>query len=150
MEVLGKIIMKLPLQSGTSKAGNQWTKQEYVLETVESYPRKIHFDFFGDRVNQYPLEVGDFIALSFDIESREYQGRWYTSIRGWKAEKRDPNSVATAPAAQNDPFNAPAPANDPFSAPAQPNAKVAEQTQPAAPAQNFTAADKDTGDDLPF
>ena len=89
MEVTGKIIQKLELQSGTSKAGNAWTKQEYVLETIENFPKKIHFDFFGERANQYPLEVGDTVTLSFDIESREYNGRWYTSIRGWKAEKTD-------------------------------------------------------------
>ena len=69
-------------------------KREYVLETAETYPKKVHFDFFGERADQYPLSVGDDITLSFDIESREYQGRWYTSIRGWKAEK----AGATQPA----------------------------------------------------
>ena len=97
MEVKGRIIQKLDPLSGTSKAGNQWSKQEYVLETIENFPRKIFFDFFGDRANQYPLNVGDLVNLSFDIESREYQGRWYTSIRGWKAEKIDENAVAPQP-----------------------------------------------------
>ncbi len=83
--------MKLPLQQGTSRNGNNWMKQEYVLETNEAYPKKVHFDFFGERANQYNFEVGDVILLSFDIESREYNGRWYTDIRGWKAEKVDPN-----------------------------------------------------------
>ena len=87
MEVTGKIIHVLPPQSGISKNGNTWRKREYVLETQESYPKKIFFDFFGDRADQFPLEGGDMIKLSFDIESREYQGRWYTSIRAWKAEK---------------------------------------------------------------
>lgn len=93
MEVKGKIILALPEMSGTSKAGNAWKKREYVLETQETYPRKVHFDFFGERADQYPLSVGDDITLSFDIESREFNGRWYTSVRGWKAEK----SGATAP-----------------------------------------------------
>ncbi|MBR1881502.1 MAG: DUF3127 domain-containing protein [Muribaculaceae bacterium] len=97
MEVRGKIIAKLPLQSGTSKAGNAWKKQEYVLETIEAYPRKVYFDFFGDRADQFPLEIGELIDLSFDIESREYNGRWYTSIRGWKAVKVDPNSPMAQP-----------------------------------------------------
>ena len=60
-----------------------------MLETIENFPKKIHFDFFGERANQYPLEVGDTVTLSFDIESREYNGRWFTSIRGWKADKID-------------------------------------------------------------
>lgn len=87
MEIKGKIILALPEMSGTSKAGNAWKKREYVLETQETYPRKVHFDFFGERADQYPLNVGEIVTLSFDIESREYNGRWFTSIRGWKAEK---------------------------------------------------------------
>ncbi|MDE5978756.1 MAG: DUF3127 domain-containing protein, partial [Muribaculaceae bacterium] len=86
MEVTGKIIVALPEMSGTSKMGNPWKKREYVLETIESFPKKIHFDFFGEKADQFILNPGDTIRLSFDIESREYNGRWYTSIRGWKAE----------------------------------------------------------------
>lgn len=98
MEVKGKIIAVLPEISGTSKAGNPWKKREYVLETLENYPKKVHFDFFGERADQFPLNLGDVITLSFDIESREYNGRWFTSIRGWKAEKGDA-AMAGAPAA---------------------------------------------------
>ncbi|MBQ6278304.1 MAG: DUF3127 domain-containing protein [Muribaculaceae bacterium] len=113
MEVKGKIIQKFDLMSGTSKAGNAWKKQEYLLETLDSFPRKIHFDFFGDRADQYPLNVGDMVNLSFDIESREYQGRWYTSIRGWKAEKID-EATAAAPQTAQAPQGAPAPAPVPL------------------------------------
>lgn len=135
MEVKGKIIVKLPLQTGVSKAGNNWSKQEYVLETMEAYPKKVHFDFFGDRSSQYPLEVGQVVNLSFDIESREYNGRWFTSIRGWKAEQVDENAVAAAPAAPMAP-----------AAPAAPAAPYA--AAPAAPATDFTATAPE--DDLPF
>ena len=86
MEVIGRIIQAFPPVEGTSKAGNPWKKREYILETQETYPKKIFFDFFGERADQYPLNVGDQIKLSFDIESREYNGRWFVSIRGWKAE----------------------------------------------------------------
>ncbi len=87
MEIKGKIIHVLPLQEGVSRAGNPWKKQEYVLETGDQYPRKICFDFFGDKVDQYPAAIGDEVILSFDIDSREYNGRWYTGIHGWKLEK---------------------------------------------------------------
>ena len=110
MEVKGKIIQKFELQSGTSKAGNPWKKQNYLLETLDSFPRKIYFDFFGDRADQFPLEVGDMINLSFDIECREYQGRYYTDIRGWKAEKITDAQVGGAPAPAPAPLDAPAPA----------------------------------------
>ena len=123
--------------SGTSKTGNPWNKQEYVLETIETYPKKVHFDFFGERANQYPLNEGDTITLSFDIESREYQGRWYTSIRGWKAVPWDPAAVPASPQA--------APAAAPVqSAPAPVMGAPATE---AAPAPDLSLTQED---DLPF
>lgn len=125
MEVTGKIIHKLAPAGGTSKAGNAWSKQEYVLETIENFPKKIFFDFFGERANQYPLEVGQTVTLSFDIESREYNGRWYTSIRGWKAEQVDAAQAtapsATAPMASPVPSAVPAPPMPDFSSSAGEN-----------------------------
>lgn len=92
MEIQGRIIQVMPLASGVSKAGNNWKKQEYLLETKDQYPRKVLFNFFNNNVDQYPLQVGDDIILSFDIESRSFVGRdgverWTTEIRGYKAEK---------------------------------------------------------------
>ena len=135
MEITGKIIQKLAPVSGTSKAGNAWNKQEYVLETQESFPRKVFFNFFGERANQYPLEVGQLVTVSFDIESREFNGRWYTDIRAWKAEPATAQA-AEAPAAA--PAAAPMPAGAPAPAPQQPAAPLPDFTQPAE------------GDDLPF
>lgn len=97
MEITGKIIVALPEQAGVSKAGNSWKKKEYVLETQDTYPKKVHFDLFGDKADKYPLSVGQTVRLSFDIESREYNGRWFTSIRGWQAEPIDDASQAAAP-----------------------------------------------------
>lgn len=88
MEITGKIIHVLPETTGVSKAGKPWKKREYVLETLEGqYPQKILFDFFGERADQYPLTVGQIIKLSFDINSREYNGRWFTNISGWRVEE---------------------------------------------------------------
>lgn len=101
MEITGKIIVALPETSGTSKAGNPWRKREYVLETQETYPKKVYFSFFGDRADQYPLAVGDQINLSFDIDSREYNGRWYVEIRPWKAEKLGAGAAAPVQPQQN-------------------------------------------------
>lgn len=119
MEIKGKIIHVLPLQEGVSKAGNPWKKQEYVLETYDQYPKKVCFDLFGDKADQYRAEIGDDVVLSFDIESREYNGRWFTSIRGWKLDKvtdgaEVPPFADVAPMAVNDvaPFPAAADNND--------------------------------------
>lgn len=129
MEIKGKIIQKFDLQSGTSKAGNPWKKQNYLLETLDNYPKKIYFDFFGDRADQYPLNVGDMINLSFDIECREYQGRYYTDIRGWKAEKLDANAPAAQPVA------------------AAPQAPAIDNVTPPVTDTTFTQTQED---DLPF
>lgn len=127
MEVKGRIILALPEASGVSKAGKAWKKREYVLETMDNYPQKIFFDFFGERADQYPLAVGQVIKLSFDISSREYNGRWFTSISGWRAEPAD--GEAGAPAAAAAPANA-------YGAPVLPPSQPLE---PAGPS-----------DDLPF
>lgn len=100
MEVTGKIIVAMPEVGGTSAKGNAWKKREYVLETLETYPKKVFFNFFGDRVDQFPLQVGQVVKISFDIDSREYNGRWYVDVRAWKAEAPDaaPQAAPAAPA----------------------------------------------------
>ncbi len=144
MEVIGKIIAVLPEMSGTSKSGNPWKKREYVLETLESFPRKIHFDFFGEKADQFPLTLNDTVKLSFDIESREYNGRWYTSIRGWKAE---PAQQGQMPAGG---FPTPAPQAAPGFG-AAPQTAPAYQTQPQAGGFPTPPAPAETAnDDLPF
>lgn len=99
MEIQGKIIAALPEQGGVAKAsGKEWRKREYVLETQETYPKKVCFNLFGDRIDQYPMTVGETVTVSFDLESREYNGRWYTDVRAYKVDK------GSAPAANDAPF----------------------------------------------
>jgi hypothetical protein len=89
METRGKVIQVLPTQEGVSKStGNQWKIQPYIIETLEQYPRKIYFEVFGEeRINQNACDVNDVVNVSFDIESREYNGRWYTTCKALKVEK---------------------------------------------------------------
>lgn len=88
MEITGKIIAVLPEQGGTSKNGNEWKKQEYVLETYDQYPKKVCFQIFGaDRIAQADIKLGEDVNVFFDIDSREYQGRWYTNISAWKVDR---------------------------------------------------------------
>ncbi|MBQ3673001.1 MAG: DUF3127 domain-containing protein [Paludibacteraceae bacterium] len=150
MEVVGKIVSVLPEQSGIGKNGNPWKVQPYVLETVEQYPRKVHFEVFGEeRIKQYPCEVDQLVTVSFDIESREFNGRWYTSIRAWKIQQGDTTQAAAQPAA--------AQAQQTAAAQAQPT--VAQQTtsteQPmesleAANTDQFDPLAGDSTDSLPF
>lgn len=97
MEITGKCIAVLPLKSGEGKNGT-WKSQDYVIETASQYPKKICFNLYGDKVDQFPVGIDDTVKVSFDIESKEYNGRWYTSIRAWKVEKEaGAKPVATPP-----------------------------------------------------
>lgn len=99
MEITGKIIAVLPEQGGVSKNGNEWKKQEYVLETHDQYPKKVCFQLFGaDRIAQAAIQPGEELTVSFDIESREYMGKWYTNINAWKVERPAAAPMNAAPA----------------------------------------------------
>lgn len=102
MEITGKIIAVLAQSSGQGKNGT-WRSQDYVLETGDQYPKKVCFNLFNDKIDQFPLAIDDMVTVSFDIESREYNGRWYTTVRAWKVDKAGaqaaaPQSVVSAPA----------------------------------------------------
>ncbi|WP_455499129.1 DUF3127 domain-containing protein [Coprobacter sp.] len=112
MEIKGHIVQILPLQSGISQAsGREWKKQEYVLETGDQYPRKVCFQLFGDRVDQFPMTVGEEVIVSFDIESREYNGRWYTNVSAWKVDKVAVSAVPMEGSIPPPPFE-PEPSDD--------------------------------------
>lgn len=137
LAISGVVLSILPLQSGTSKAGNQWQKQDFILETQGQYPRKVCICLFGDNVEKFPLQVGQSVTASLDIESREFNGRWYTDVRAWNVVYNDQQaSPAPAPTAT-------APTTQP-AAPATAN-KQAKGAAAQAPAGAPAAAD-----DLPF
>ena len=99
MEITGKLIQKLPVQSGVSSSGNSWSKAEFVIETVEQYPKKVCSNLWGERAKALDqFQLGDLMTVSFDLESREYNGRWYTDVKAWKVEPATPGVVAGAPA----------------------------------------------------
>ena len=87
MDITGKIIKILPLQSGAGKNGT-WKKQEFILETSAQIPRKICFSLWGDKIDQFKLAEGEDTEVSFDLESREFNSRWYTEAKVWKIVKK--------------------------------------------------------------
>ena len=133
LNISGIVLDILPMQSGTSKAGNQWQKQDFILETQGQYPRKVCICLFGDNVEKFPLAVGQSVTASVDIESREFNGRWYTDVRAWNVVYNDQQQGAPAPAP-----TATAPKAQPAPTPAK---GATAQTQAVAPA---------AADDLPF
>lgn len=120
MELSGKLIKKQPLQTGTGKNG-EWKKQEFIIEVPGTYPKKIALVAWGDKANEIlNMELGQEIKASIDIESREYNERWYTDVKAWKIEKvgngGTPSSAPQHPANSNtgaSPFDN-TPVNNPF------------------------------------
>ena len=117
MEIIGKAIAALPVKSGVSqRTGEQWQSREYVIETQEQYPKKICFEVFGtDKLKEFNIRNNDLIKVHFDITAREYNGKWYNSIRAWKVEHANQDgsvvgSTSAAPAPQAAAQAAPAPA----------------------------------------
>jgi hypothetical protein len=126
MELTGKIIAVMEARGGVSaRTGNSWKTQEYVLEVPGQYPKRCVFNVFGeDRINQFNIQNGDELTIQFDIDAREYNGRWYNDVRAYNVI-RGQQPVAGAPAA------APSAATSPF-----------------PPAQE--PASEGSSDDLPF
>jgi hypothetical protein len=86
LELTGKVVKILPEQSGTGKNGN-WVKQEFVIETNEQYPKKVCCSAWGDKAAIVKnLKSGDEVKIGINIESREYNERWYTDVRAWKID----------------------------------------------------------------
>lgn len=84
MDLTGTIIQVMPAQSGTSsRTGNPWMSQEYVLEVPAQYPKRMVFRIFGeDRIKQFNLRQGEQqVTIQFDIDAHEYNGRWFNEVR---------------------------------------------------------------------
>lgn len=84
MDVTGKVIQHLDKVTGESSRG-PWQKQEFIIETPGDYPKKVCLSLWGDKVNILPA-IGNTVAVSVNLESREYNGRWYTEARAWKID----------------------------------------------------------------
>lgn len=86
MELQGKIVQINPLQSGESKNGS-WKKQEFIVETKSQYPKKVCVTVWGDKIDQFGLKQNEDVSLSVELESREFNGRWYTDVKAWKVNR---------------------------------------------------------------
>ncbi len=131
LELEGRIARKLTVQTGTSARGT-WSKQEFIFEYQEgNFPTQVCMNVWGDEkvkdLEKY--QVGDKVKISFNLSSREYNGRWYTDVRAWRIEPAGAPSYEAAQAPHH-----PAPA--PF--------------QPSAPMPSADDMSTPVDDDLPF
>ncbi|MBR7067316.1 MAG: DUF3127 domain-containing protein [Bacteroidales bacterium] len=89
LEITGSFVSKQEQQKGTSAKG-EWVKQDFIVEIQEGqYPRKICLTAFGDnKIRLFDgINIGEQIKVSIDINSREFNGRWYTDISPWRVER---------------------------------------------------------------
>ena len=97
LEIIGKLVTKLPLQSGQGKNG-AWIKQEFILETPDQFPKKICISLWGDKAKDLDqIAIGDNLKASINIESREFNGKWYTDVRAWRIEKQGGTNSSDVP-----------------------------------------------------
>jgi hypothetical protein len=139
MDLTGKVIAIMEARGGVSaRTGNSWMTQEYVIEVPGTYPRNIMFNIFGeDRIKQFNIQAGEEITVQFDIDAREYNGRWYNDIRAFNIIRGQiPQSVPAAT-----PF-------PPQQGTAAPQAAPQATASPFPPAQE--PASENAADDLPF
>ena len=139
MDLTGKVIAIMEARGGVSaRTGNPWMTQEYVIEVPGQYPRKMVFNIFGeDRIKQFNIQAGEEITVQFDIDAREFNGRWFNDIRAYniiRGQMADSVPAATPFPPQQ---AAPAPMGDAQAAAA-----------PFPPAQE--PAPENAADDLPF
>jgi hypothetical protein len=96
MDITGKIVQILPLQTGQGKNG-VWKKQDYILEFGDQYPKKVSFNIWGDKIDTFAIKEGEVVKVEFDLESREFNGRWYTDVKAWNISRAGAASGQSQP-----------------------------------------------------
>lgn len=108
MELTAKLVQIIAPVTGMGKNG-EWKRQNIILETEGMYPKKVCITLWGDKVGDPLLKEGAMLAVSFDIESREFNGNWYTDLRAWRLAPADASGAPAAGNAQNQPAATPPP-----------------------------------------
>ena len=128
MEIKGTIVQILEPLTGQG-ANGEWRKQSYILEVPGTYPKKVCFDVWGNNIDGFQIKQHEELTVSIDIESREYNTKWYTNVKAWRVQRGEtaPPPQATAPTA---------------------NTNVPNEMPPPEKASEPTVADFE--DDLPF
>ena len=134
MEISGQVVAILASTSGTSSNGNDWIKHAFVIETEGQYPKKIKFDFFSkDPNSKLAFGEGDNVTVAFNLESREYNSKWYSNINAYKVTTEGQRASQDKPAKAKE--------KPPVSDDGLWNSPTPKQEKPPV---------VDTSDDLPF
>ena len=111
LAITGKLVKALDVESGTSKAGKEWKKQSFLVDTGVQYNPEVCFQLFGeDKIEMLNHHnEGDQVEVSFNLSSREYNGRYFRNIDAWRIENQGAGSADIKAAPE---FNAPASEDD--------------------------------------
>lgn len=96
LQIKGTVTKILEEQSGTGKNG-PWRKQDFILETTGEYSKPVCITQWGDKIDEFGIQEGEQLTAHIDIQSREYNGRWYTDVKAWRIEKGDDGPPSDAP-----------------------------------------------------
>lgn len=137
--IKGIITAILPEQSGVSqKTGNAWRRAQYILEHEHGqYPRSIVFDVMGDdKINQMAIRQGEELVIHLNIDTREFNGRYFNNVECWKVERAGQQQTQQQGQAQT---QQPAPAPQQVQQPAVGQAPMPPQgqAQPQGGQQNL-------------
>jgi hypothetical protein len=127
MEFEGIVLKKLPATSGTSARG-EWQRQDVIFEMPREFNRKVCVTFFNRPTDAESLREGQTYIVSVNIESREFNGKWYTDVRAWRVQPKQAEAAAEASMPDDmPPFGGDSYSS--YSAPAAPAAPVAPMNE---------------------
>lgn len=96
LQIKGTVEQVLEEKSGESKNG-PWRKRDFILKTEGEYPKQICITQWGDSIDKANVQKGEEILAHIDIQSREYNGNWYTDVKAWKIEKASEQDTTSMP-----------------------------------------------------
>ena len=104
MQIIGKLVQKLERETGTSKSGKSWEKQDVLIEqSGTDYNKEVVISFFGDKIKSLrDIEEGSEVSVSINLSSREYNGKYYHNIDGWFIAKMEKETVGSGHTFQGD------------------------------------------------
>ena len=124
MEFEGIVWKKLPATSGVSARG-EWQRQDVIFEMPQEFNLKVCVTFFNKPTDAESLREGQAYIVSVNVESREFNGRWYTDVRAWRVQPKQAESAVADAMPDMPPFG-----DEPaYSAPAAPSAPVAPMNE---------------------
>ena len=104
----GKVHAILAEQKGVSAGGKEWAKIDFVIEEVDGqYPKKVSFTAMGEKILPIvkSLSVGQLVEVHYNLDAREYNGKWFTNINAWRIDRYSEgisNKVEDVPVAESD------------------------------------------------